>query len=177
MNFSQLITLLDELIDECISLGVTGNINIYGGTAMLFHYHELRSTTDVDSMFAPQKEISAAAHKVAERHPGLPPQWFNMQIHDVMPLHNDDHPITYFNESGLIVRVASQQYLLAMKAMSDRRSEKDLFDAAVLFNSLSLRSWMDIDRIVHRYYSGESAGSQELFFEDIEDRAQELRDS
>lgn len=50
-----------------------------------------------------------------------------------------------------------------MKAMSDRRSQKDLDDAAVLFNALRLKNWMDIDEIVHRYYGVESAGAQELF--------------
>lgn len=30
-------------------------------------------------------------------------------------------------------------------------------------------------RLYHRYYGVESAGAQELFFEDIEDRADEIR--
>lgn len=98
-----------------------------------------------------------------------------MQIHDVMPPIGDDNPEVYSDANGLKVTFASKKYLLAMKAMSDRRSQKDLDDAAVLFNALRLKNWMGIDEIVHRYYGVESAGAQELFFEDIEDRADEIR--
>jgi hypothetical protein len=40
--------------------------------------------------------------------------------------------------------------------------------AALLFNSLGFSSWLDISRIVNKYYAGSSFGSQKLFWEDIE---------
>ena len=124
-------------------------------------------------MFRPYDEIREAAETIALRN-HIPTRWFNMQIHDVMPPKDDDAPEIYHNKEGLKVVFASKPYLLAMKAMSDRKTQKDLDDAATLFNALGLRNWMDIDDIVHRYYGNESAGSQELFFEDIEERATEI---
>lgn len=174
MTRQKLMQLLDELIEECHTCGIEGTIAIYGGTAMVYYVPELRTTQDVDSMFRPFYEIQSAAEVVGNRN-NVPNNWLNMQIHDVMPPIGDDNPEVYSDANGLKVTFASKKYLLAMKAMSDRRSQKDLDDAAVLFNALRLKNWMDIDEIVHRYYGVESAGAQELFFEDIEDRADEIR--
>jgi hypothetical protein len=74
------------------------------------------------------------------------------------------------------VQLGSREYLLAMKAMTSRRSEQDKTDAALLFNQLGLNSWLDIAELVSRYYGpAGSAGSQELFWEDIADTALEQR--
>ena len=173
MNRAQIMELLDGLIEECLGRGITGTVAIYGGTAMAYHSPDLRTTQDVDSMFKPYETIHDAAQCVAQCHQ-VPADWLNMQIHDIMPPVADDDPQVYFDRDGLRVTFASKPYLLAMKAMSDRRSQKDLDDAAELFNLLGLSSWMDIDELVHRYYGKGSAGAQELFFEDIEDRALEM---
>ena len=164
MTRQKLMQLLDELIEECHTRGIEGTIAIYGGTAMVYYVPELRTTQDVDSMFRPFSEIQSAAEVVGNRN-NVPNNWLNM----------DDNPEVYSDANGLKVTFASKKYLLAMKAMSDRRSQKDLDDAAVLFNALRLKNWMGIDEIVHQYYGVESAGAQELFFEDIEDRADEIR--
>ena len=174
MTRQKLMQLLDELIEECHTRGIEGTIAIYGGTAMVYYVPELRTTQDVDSMFRPFSEIQSAAEVVGNRN-NVPNNGLNMHIHDVMPPIGDDNPEVYSDANGLKVTFASKKYLLAMKAMSDRRSQKDLDDAAVLFNALRLKNWMGIDEIVHQYYGVESAGAQELFFEDIEDRADEIR--
>lgn len=174
MTHGELMTLIDELAKECVAHRITGIMTIYGGCAMMFHHPDLRATHDVDSVFRPYQQIKELAESIALRHAGVDQQWLNMQVRDVLPIHDDDAPITYFNKDGFTIRFASQRYLLAMKAMSDRHSQKDLDDAAILFNALHLRNWMDIDNIVHQYFGNGSAGAQELFMEDIEDRAAEL---
>lgn len=108
---------------------------------MVYYVPELRTTQDVDSMFRPFSEIQSAAEVVGNRN-NVPNNWLNMQIHDVMPPIGDDNPEVYSDANGLKVTFASKKYLLAMKAMSDRRSQKDLDDAAVLFNALRLKNWM-----------------------------------
>lgn len=138
MTRQKLMQLLDELIEECHTRGIEGTIAIYGGTAMVYYVPELRTTQDVDSMFRPFYEIQSAAEVVGNRN-NVPNNWLNMQIHDVMPPIGDDNPEVYSDANGLKVTFASKKYLLAMKAMSDRRSQKDLDDAAVLFNALRLK--------------------------------------
>jgi hypothetical protein len=47
-------------------------------------------------------------------------------------------------------------------------------DILSLLDELGLRSWLDIAEVVKRYYgSSGNAGSQELFWEDIAEAAQE----
>jgi hypothetical protein len=44
-----------------------------------------------------------------------------------------------------------------------------------LTHALGLTSWLDIARVVEKYYTSSNWGSQELFWEDIEALAHELR--
>jgi hypothetical protein len=167
---------LSRFIEQLVAKGIKGTVKIYGGAAVIYHLPELRTTTDIDSIFAPLREIQEQTEIFARSNPGLGARWFNAQIHDVMPLREDENPKIFYNANGLKVTFASVKYLLAMKAMSDRRSVKDLDDAAKLFNALQLSTWLDIDKLVTKYYSTDP-GSQELFFEDIEERAEELQNS
>jgi hypothetical protein len=85
-----------------------------------------------------------------------------------MPPSPDDKPTVYYSDDALKVEFGSREYLLAMKAMTSRRSEQDKFDAALLFNDLGLKTWLDLANVVGKYYhSSGHAGSQELFWEDI----------
>jgi hypothetical protein len=170
-----ILDLLDELIAELIQDGVTGEIVVYGGSAVAYYHGERDVTRDVDSMYKPYAKIKKAAQAVAARHEGLDDNWFNMQIHDMMPPVPDDNPSVYYEDKGLTASFASQEYLLAMKANCSRRSEQDKQDAAMLYSALGLKSWLDIAAVVAKYYGEGNYGSQELFFEDIEDLAQELK--
>ena len=126
MTRQKLMQLLDELIEECHTRGIEGTIAIYGGTTIVSTWFpELPELQDVDSMFRPFYEIQSAAEVVGNRN-NVPNNWLNMQIHDVMPPIGDDNPEVYSDANGLEVTFASKKYLLAMKAMSDRRSQKTL---------------------------------------------------
>ena len=173
MISTQLTTLIDELITECEARNISGSITIYGGTAMLYYFHDLRSTIDVDATFVPYEEIKQVSTTIASRH-NIPNDWFNSAVHDCIPPQPDPCATLYYRGKNLSVFFASQEYLLAMKASSSRRSEKDLLDAATLFNALDLNSTSDIERIVSTYFNSTQFG-EELFFEDIVDLANELK--
>ncbi|MDR2106238.1 MAG: hypothetical protein LBP24_02390 [Coriobacteriales bacterium] len=175
LSRDDILALLDELVAELKAQGISGTIAIYGGSAVSF-YHPTRGVTrDVDSFFQPYEAIADVAARIAARHPGLGDTWLNMQIYDKMPPEPDDDPTVYYADDALTIQFGSQEYLLAMKAMTGRRSEQDKADAALLFNELGLCSWLDIAEVVGRYYgSAKNAGSQELFWEDIADVAGRL---
>jgi hypothetical protein len=170
-----ILRLVDELIEELRSEGIAGTISIYGGSAIAFYHSSRGVTRDIDSMFEPSAQILMAAKRIAARHNGLQEDWLNNNIRTVMPKLPDENPKTYYQDESLIVEFGSQEYLLAMKAVVSRRTEQDLHDAALLYNALELSSWLDIARIVAKYHTSGSWGSQELFWEDIEALANELR--
>lgn len=174
MIYTQLTSLIDELIAECEARNIAGSITIYGGTAMLYYFHDLRSTIDVDATFTPYEEIKQVSKEIASRH-NVPDDWFNSAVHDCIPPQPDNSPTLYYQGEGLTVFFASKEYLLAMKASSSRKSEKDLLDAATLFNALDLKDTSDIERIISTYFNSKQFGVQELFFEDIADLAHELK--
>ncbi|MCL2757397.1 MAG: DUF6036 family nucleotidyltransferase [Coriobacteriia bacterium] len=169
------LALLDELISILKERGITGRIAVYGGSAIAY-YHETRGVTrDIDSIFSPYREIAAIAEELANKHEGLRDDWLDMAIMDVMPFQPDDNPEIYYQDEGITVQFGSKEYLLAMKAVSSRRSEQDRLDAALLYNSLSLKSYLDINDLVSKYYVKGNWGSQELFWEDIEELALSIR--
>ena len=61
-----------------------------------------------------------------------------------------------------------------MKAMTTRRSTVDLEDAAVLCTVLGIVHEEQIAQIVKEFWGTSDVGSQELFFEDIVERAEQL---
>lgn len=71
-----------------------------------------------------------------------------MQVYDVLPPKKDDSPEVYYDNGKVKVLFASKEYLLAMKSMVSRKTERDKYDAALLFNLLHLSSWLDIEKIV-----------------------------
>jgi len=170
-----ILQLLDELIVMLKERGITGEITVYGGSAVAYYHQDRGVTRDVDSMFLPYKEIKAIAIELAAKHRGLSDDWLNAQIADVMPSKPDENPVIYYKDNYLTVQFGSEEYLLAMKAVSSRRSEQDRFDAALMFNSLHLKSYLDISNLVSKYYGAGSWGSQELFWEDIEELALQQR--
>jgi hypothetical protein len=62
-----------------------------------------------------------------------------------------------------------------MKAMTGRRSEVDLSDAAELCIIIGITDARGIRDVVKAYWGAASRGVQELFFGDIADRADGLR--
>jgi len=173
---SDILTLLDELIEMMKERGISGEISIYGGSAVAFYSEERGVTRDVDSLFTPHNEIFALAQELALRYDGLRNDWLNAGIAEVMPRFPDEHPVIYYQDEKIIVQFGSEEYLIAMKAVTSRRTEQDRYDAALLFVSLQYKSYLDISAAVSKYYGAGSWGSQELFWEDIEDLAQELHE-
>ncbi|GHT79999.1 hypothetical protein FACS1894104_5360 [Actinomycetota bacterium] len=173
---NDILQLLDELIELLIAKSIKGVITIYGGSAVSYYHDERGVTRDIDSIITPSKEVLEVAKELSEIHPGLQENWLNMAIVTIMPPVPDDNPSIYYQDDNLKVQFGSEEYLLAMKAVVPRRSEQDKYDAALLFNSLGLKSWLEINTMVSKYFPGSGNwGSQELFWEEVEYLAGELK--
>jgi hypothetical protein len=79
-----------------------------------------------------------------------------------MPDRQDNNATIYFHKNGIIVKVASNEYLLAMKNMSTRQSSNDINDGAILFNKLKLKDADDIILNTEKYYK--APHRQQLMF-------------
>ncbi|MDR0950678.1 MAG: hypothetical protein LBM13_03485 [Candidatus Ancillula sp.] len=175
LNNEKVYALVDEIIQKLKERKATAVLRIYGGSAVSYYYHDRSLTKDVDALYDSDPAVEEVKQEICQEQPELDAEWLNEHVFDVMPKFPDDNPTIYYKNDNITVTVASREYLLAMKAMVTRKTFVDLTDAAVLFNQLGLHNWMDIDKLVTKFYGPSQADSQELWFEDIEDYALKLK--
>lgn len=135
-----LIDLLVELDDELALYGITGEVALFGGSALCLAYGLRESTHDVDAFFQPSQGIRQAVISIAKRHPGLSEDWLDDGVKDFLYI---EPPLsTVWQGTHLRVTTPSREYLLAMKLASMRTGENspDLHDALALCQSLGITS-------------------------------------
>jgi hypothetical protein len=138
---------------------------------MVLAYAAERVTRDIDAYFEPRAAVTAAAAAVATDH-SLPPNWLSDAVRTVWPDFRDPSPRVIWEAPGVTIAVVSPAYLLTMKAMTGRRSQADLEDAARLCQLLGISDEATLERVIRQNMPTEAPfGAQELFFEDIIDRA------
>lgn len=71
-----IVAALTALSERLGKRGVTGEINLLGGTAMVLGFQARQSTKDVDAIFVPAGEIREEARRVGEQF-GLGRDWLN----------------------------------------------------------------------------------------------------
>lgn len=123
------VALAEDLADQ----GVRAELFLVGGAAMALAFDERRATRDLDVVFVPTDAVRQAARRVGERE-GLDPDWLNDAVKGFLP-GPDPGARRYFEAPGLVVDVASAEYLLAMKPFSSR-AEVDAQDIALLYREL-----------------------------------------
>ena len=129
MDRDEIQTLLVELSDELALTEIRGEMLIVGGAAMALAYSTRRSTADLDAVFEPKTLIYEAAARIATRH-SLDAAWLNDAVKGYLP-GADPNATVFFDRPGLVVRIASPRYLLAMKLLASR-VERDEDDIRVL---------------------------------------------
>lgn len=169
------LALFQELSDRLAETGVSAQLFVVGGAAMALAYDRGRVTRDVDALFVPAPEVRRIAEEMSGPH-GLEPDWLNDAAKGFLP-GADEHPRTVFESASLLVQVPSPSYLLAMKLHASR-DERDLNDAALLFNRLGYTSAQDcIDLLAATYPTGQLLPRHRYIAEDIAARARARTDS
>jgi hypothetical protein len=125
--------LFGELASELDAVGQRAEIFLVAGGAIALCFDGRRSTRDLDAVFAPTDSVRRAAASVAEQE-GLDPDWLNDAVKGFLP-GPDPNAVRYFEAPGLLVDVASAEYLLAMKLFSSR-VEADADDIALLYREV-----------------------------------------
>ena len=143
---------LGFLNDQLKTQGITGEMCIVGGAAMLLAFGSRHSTRDIDALVFLPGSIRAAALKVALAH-NLPPDWLN----DGAKEFASNEPIqsqTICSFSHLRVMTPPAEYILAMKCISARlgADEHDREDAKFLINHLGIPDEVGVLTIVEKYY-------------------------
>ena len=133
---SELRALLAELGERIAKRGEQVEAYIIGGTAMAIGLGSRRGTDDIDGMFRPYKVVEEEAAKMAAER-GLRSDWINTRALPFMSVSSEDLEATEIIFDGLVVRLASPKYLLAMKMAAGRL--KDHGDIAILIRHLGLR--------------------------------------
>ncbi len=135
--------------------GVSGEINLLGGTAMVLAFQARQTTKDVDAIFAPTAAIREEALAVAEEL-DLPRDWLNDAAKGFTSPSGGFLDLPGIELPNLRVLAPAPDYLLAMKVMAARaagpggRGDKE--DIRFLILRLGLSSLDQILAIVQRYY-------------------------
>jgi hypothetical protein len=137
---------------------VTGEIDIFGGAAIVLGFDFRRATQDVDSLITSgHGEVMQAAQEVGkELH--LPPEWLNEQATIYLSKHKDFSLFKMYpseGQFGLRVLLAKPEYVLAMKLLAFRLYASDIDDIKHLALHLNRTSAEDLLSLLKHYYPNE----------------------
>lgn len=146
--------------------GATGEIAVYGGTAILLRYDWRSITQDVDALVASghREDLVKDAAAYAGLLYGLPPDWLNNFVGGFTPLSEAPdffEPYAAYpreGETGLRVKLASTEYLCAMKLKAIERADprdKDFDDAVRLAREAGVSGTDGLGRLFERFFPDE----------------------
>lgn len=137
-----LVDLLADLARRLDARGVTLEIYVVGGTAMVLAYDRDRLTRDIDATWDTAIDVSGEVSSIAMER-GLPRDWLNDRVRPMLPLVVDEDRLEALNLPGLRVSVASPRHMLAMKAPA-ARDARDLDDIVLLCRHLGISSVTEV---------------------------------
>lgn len=154
--------LFERLNGELERAGILGEVYLVGGAVMCLVFDARVSTRDVDAFFRPEKELRAAARRVALGS-SLHEDWLNDAAKGFLSDRGEFHP--YMERSHLRVLTAAPEYLLAMKCMAMRIGEEfhDEQDVRFLLRFLNLTKYDAALETVGRYYPVEKLPQKTLY--------------
>ena len=155
--------------------GVTGEMCIFGGTAMVLAFDARQATRDVDAVFRPPEVFRKAAAQIAEEM-SLPPDWLNDGVKGFVSDAPDYVADGLPQFPHLRVIRPNAAYLLAMKCLAARvegyDTRGDMDDVRFLVKHLGLRTTEQVMQIVTRYYPADRVAIKTQYF--VEEIVQEL---
>jgi hypothetical protein len=151
-----ILSALRALSEDLGKQGITGEICLFGGTAMVLAFTARVSTKDVDALFQPTQAIRKSARQIADEQQ-LPPDWLNDGVKGFISAR---HEVTVGNLPQfphLRLTMPVPEYLLAMKCMAARLGgaggePSDLADITFLIRHLKLKSAKEVLDVVGHYY-------------------------
>jgi hypothetical protein len=160
----ELVGMLSLLNEELRATGVTGEVCIVGGAAMILAFGSRESTKDIDALVMAPASVRAAVARVAQAR-GLPANWLNDGAKGFASGQSaESKEVLRF--SHLRVVAPSPDYILAMKCVAARAGldERDKEDAKFLIQKIGLRNASAVLEIVEKYYPRERIPAKTQYF-------------
>ena len=160
MNRNQILAALKCLGEKAKTAGMKLEVSIYGGTAFLLAYNSREGTKDIDAILRP-KEMGLQLVAEVAQDLDLPEDWLNSNVEQfVSPIAETKRRLAIIeDETGLIVRVPTAKYLLAMKTLACRRPigayQGDVADLRLLIRKMKIRELSEIQDALDCYYPDE----------------------
>ena len=156
--------MLSLLNGQLQKIGVTGEICIVGGAAMILAFGSRESTRDIDALVMAPASVRTAAAQVAEVN-GLPTNWLNDGAKGFASGQSmETKEILKFSHLRVVAPPA--EYILAMKCLAARvgLDEHDKEDTKFLMKHIGLRSASAVLEIVEKYYPKERIPAKTQYF-------------
>jgi hypothetical protein len=147
---------LGDLSDELGRAGITGEICLFGGTAMVLAFSARLATKDIDALFQPTRVVREIAERIATAHK-LPKDWLNDGVKGFLSARHETTQGNLPQFAHLRMTMPVPEYLLAMKCMAARiggttGEHTDVGDIVFLIKHLGLTTPSAVLDIVARYY-------------------------
>jgi hypothetical protein len=176
LNREQILAGLSRLNDLLAEASVTGELCLFGGTAMILAFNARISTRDVDAIFHPPELIRKLAGQIADEL-NLPVDWLNDGVKGFQSARASVTRLDVPQFPNLRIYRPTAEYLLAMKCMAARAldavSRGDKNDIKILALHLNLDSSEGIIAIVERFFPPERIPAKTQFM--IHEVVAELR--
>ncbi|MDR0466159.1 MAG: hypothetical protein LBH94_02245 [Deltaproteobacteria bacterium] len=132
-------------------------ISPYGGAAIVLSFDGTRTSTyDVDAVIHGGRDFVKQASKIIADEKGWNEGWLNDAVKGFISATEELRPLDDWpdKEVGLVVQVATPEYLLAMKCMSMRldTASHDVEDIKTLLPVCNLNNADDVLNLVERFY-------------------------
>lgn len=154
---------LKELLEIfCVRVneaGISGTISIVGGAAILLAYDPFRDQTeDIDALYPHSRAMDKIILKIAEER-GIQSDWLNGAAEEFVPYGITDAWVDYKEIHGIQLRIATPEFLLAMK-LAAGRPLRDFRDLTLLIDMLQINS-MEECRVILKKFNIRRAISQD----------------
>ena len=152
----QITDALRAMSDDLSRKDITGEICIFGGTAMVLAFNARLSTKDVDAIFQPSQAIRESAKTVAEIL-DLPEDWINDGVKGFVSARHETTSGNLPQFPNLRLTMPVPEYLLAMKCIAARMGgttgePSDVADIVTLIRELKMTSAAQVLDLVSHYY-------------------------
>jgi hypothetical protein len=161
LDRDDIVTGLRDLIAELRAAGEVAGIRLVGGAALALRYFDRGTTQDLDTLHirpGSDAAVSAAAARVAHRH-GWAESWVNFEVTRADALPTVGRAVeweTIYDRDGIVVQVASQDALLAMKLRANRPG-RDTRDIRLLLGLCRIATVEEAEELYEEFYPGDAS--------------------
>lgn len=151
MTKKQIIRAFRALDIELQKKNLHGEVCVVGGAVMCLAFNSRQSTQDVDAIFEPSIAIQKAAFNVSQKLKINNFWWLNDAAKGFVSDFAEYNKVD-LGMKNLIVRLASAEYMLAMKVLAARAGTNDEVDVLFLIKTLKLKTSNQVKKVVNKYY-------------------------